>query len=85
MTMAMIVKKINLTKKNDGEVCNYYPASSADVIKYEETLTVQDVLDAIVDSVEQIESRLISKGVYMVDSNGNIITDESGIGLVELL
>ena len=81
----MNVKKIKLVKKNGEDAYTYHPASSADVIKYGDSLTVQDVLDAIVDSVEQIENRLVSTGVYMVDSNGEIITDESGTGLVELL
>lgn len=82
----MIIKRINLVKKNGENVYNYHPASSSDVITYEASLTVKDVLDAIVDSVEQIENRLINtSGVYMVNSNGEIITDESGVGLVELL
>ena len=82
----MVVKKINLLKKDSGgNIVNYYPASCADVIKYEDTLTVKDVLNAIVDSVENIENRLNRSGIYMVDSNGNIITDESGTGLVELI
>ena len=81
----MVIKKINLVQKHGENTYNYYPASSADVISYEASLTVQDVLDAIVDSVEQIENRLISNSVYMTDSNGEIITDESGVGLVELL
>lgn len=81
----MVVKKINLVKKNGENTYNYHPASSADVISYEQSLTVQDVLDAIVDSVEQIENRLISNSVYMVNSNGEIITDDSGTGLVEIM
>ena len=81
----MVVKKINLAKKSGENVFNYYPKSSADVIVYEESLTVHDVLDAIVDSVEQIENRLANGGVYMTNNKGEIITDESGIGLVELL
>ena len=81
----MVIRKISLVKKVGENVCNYHPASSADVIIYEQSLTVQDVLDAIVDSVEQIENRLVSNSVYMTNSNGEIITDESGIGLVELL
>lgn len=82
----MVVKKINLFKKDGEDIINFYPASSSDVVKYESSLTVKDVLDAIVDSVEQIENRLVGANtVYMVDSNGEIITDESGIGLVELL
>lgn len=81
----MVVRKINLVKKSGENIVNYYPASSADVIKYEDSLTVQDVLDAIVDSVEQIENRLASNSVYMVNNNGEIVTDESGTGLVELL
>lgn len=81
----MVIRKINLVKKSGENVYNYHPASSADVIIYEESLTVQDVLDAIVDSVEQIENRLASSSVYMTNSSGEIITDESGTGLVELL
>lgn len=81
----MVVKKINLMKKSGKDVLNYYPASSSDVIVYKESLTVKDVLDAVVDSVEQIENRLASNGVYMINSNGEIITDESGTGLVEIL
>ena len=82
----MVIRKVNLVKKEGTKSYNYYPTSSADVIMYEQTLTVQDVLDAIVDSVEQIENRLIpSNTVYMVDSNGEIIRDASGTGLVELL
>ena len=81
----MIIRKINLVKKIGENAYNYYPASSSDVIVYEESLTVKDVLDAIVDSVEQIENRLASSGVYMVNSRGQIMTDEAGIGLVELL
>lgn len=81
----MVVRKINLVKKDGGNTYNYHPASSADVIIYEASLTVQDVLDAIVDSVEQIENRLASSSVYMTNNNGEIIRDESGIGLVELL
>lgn len=81
----MIIKKINLVKKSGENLYNYHPVSSASVIMYEASLTVQDVLDAIVDSVEQIENRLASSGVYMTNSSGEIITDESGIGLVEIL
>ena len=81
----MVIKKINLVKKNGGDIINCYPASSSDVITYEASLTVKDVLDAIVDSVEQIENRLVSNSVYMTDGNGNIIRDEAGTGLVELL
>lgn len=81
----MVIKKINLMQKNGDEVVNYHPTSSSDVITYEQSLSVKTVLDAIVDSVEQIENRLVSDSVYMVDSNGTILTDESGIGLVELL
>ena len=81
----MIIKKINLVKKSGENLYNYYPASSSDVITYEESLTVKDVLDAIVDSVEQIENILSSNSVYMVNNKGEIITDESGVGLVELL
>ena len=81
----MVVKKINLTQKNGEEVINFHPASSSDVIAYEQSLSVKNVLDAIVDSVEQIENRLSSDGVYMVDNKGTIMTDESGTGLVELL
>lgn len=81
----MVIKKINLYKKSGENIYNYHPASSASVITYEASLTVQDVLDAIVDSVEQIENRLASGGVYMTNSKGEIITDESGTGLVELL
>lgn len=81
----MVIRKINLVKKSGEDVYNYYPASSSDVIAYEQSLTVKDVLDAIVDSVEQIENRLSSSGVYMVNNKGEIITDESGTGLVELL
>ena len=72
-------------KKSGENVYKYHPASSADVITYEESLTVQDVLDAIVDSVEQIENRLASSSVYMTNSKGEIMRDEAGIGLVELL
>lgn len=81
----MVIKKINLVKKSGENVYSVHPASSADVITYEQSLTVQDVLDAIVDSVEQIENRLASSSVYMTNSSGEIITDESGTGLVELL
>ena len=82
----MTIKKITLAKKEGDNVFSYHPASSADVITYTGSLTVQDVLDAIVDSVEQIENRLTNtNSVYMVDSNGEIIKDESGIGLVEIL
>ena len=81
----MVVKKISLAKKDGNNLVTYHPASSADVIAYGQSLTVNDVLDAIVDSVEQIENKLLSNSVYMVDSKGKIITDESGIGLVELL
>ena len=81
----MVVKKINLFRKDGENVVNYHPASSSDVIIYQSSLTVKDVLDAIVDSVEQIENRLASNSVYMVDSNGAIMTDKSGTGLVELL
>ena len=81
----MVVKKINLTQKSGDEVINFHPASSSDVITYEQSLSVKNVLDAIVDSVEQIENRLSSNSVYMVDSKGEILTDESGTGLVELL
>jgi hypothetical protein len=81
----MVIKKINLVKKNGENIINCYPASSSDVITYEESLTVKDVLDAIVDSVEQIENRLSSNTVYMVDKNGEIIRDAAGTGLVELL
>ena len=81
----MVITKINLLQKNGENVHKYYPASSSDVIEYEDTLTVKDVLDAIVDSVEQIENRLAGKSVFMCDKNGEIIRDESGIGLVELL
>ena len=63
----MVIKKINLVKKSGEDICTYHPKSSADVIVYEESLTVQDVLDAIVDSVEQIENRLASSSVYMVN------------------
>lgn len=81
----MVIKKINLVKKSGENIYNYHPVSSADVITYEASLSVHDVLDAIVDSVEQIENRLVSNSVYMVNSRGEVITDESGIGLVELL
>lgn len=81
----MVVKKINLMKKSGENILNYYPASSSDVIVYEQSLTVKDVLDAIVDSVEQIENRLLASGVYMVDNTGEIITDEHGTGLVGIL
>lgn len=81
----MVIRKINLMKKSGENICNFYPASSADVITYEESLTVQDVLDAIVDSVDQIENRLSSNSVYMVNNSGTVITDNSGLGLVELL
>ena len=81
----MIVRKINLVKKHGENVYNYHPASSSDVIIYEESLSVKDVLDAIIDSVEQVENRLSSTSVYMVNNKGEVITDEYGIGLVELL
>ena len=81
----MVIKKINLVKKNGGNIYNYHPASSADVIVYEASLSVQDVLDAIVDSVEQIENRLVGNSVYMTNNKGEIICDEFGTGLVELL
>ena len=81
----MVIKKVNLVKKNGGNVVTYHPASSANVITYESSLSVKDVLDAIVDSVEQIENRLISNSVYMTNSKGEILRDASGIGLVELL
>lgn len=81
----MIVKKINLVKKSGGNTYNFYPASSSDIVIYEESLTVKDVLDAIVDSVEQIENRLASNSVYMINNKGEILTDETGVGLVELL
>ena len=80
-----IIKKINLVKKSGENIYAYHPASSADVIAYESSLTVKDVLDAIVDSVEQVENRLNSNSVYMTDSNGEIMRDESGVGLVEVL
>lgn len=81
----MVIRKINLVKKSGENILKFHPASSADVVIYEDTLTVQDVLDAIVDSVEQIENRLVSNSVYMTDGTGKVITDESGVGLVELL
>lgn len=82
----MVIRKINLAKKSGENIVNYHPATSSDVVTYEDSLTVKDVLDAIVDSVEQIENRLIGTGgVYMVNNSGKIITDESGIGLVEIL
>ena len=83
--MIMIIKKINLVKKSGENTYNYYPASSSDVITYEESLTVKDVIDSIVDSVDQIENKLARNNIYMVNSSGEIITDESGTGLVELL
>lgn len=81
----MVIRKIDLVKKTGEDVVTYHPTSSADVITYEQSLSVGDVLDAIVDSVEQIENRLSSKSVYMVNSSGEVMTDASGIGLVELL
>ena len=81
----MVVKKINLVKKQGENICSFHPTSSADVIKYGNSLTVENVLDAIVDSVEQIENRLASSTIYMTNSKGEIIRDEAGVGLVELL
>lgn len=81
----MVVKKINLVKKNGSDVYKFHPESNSNVIIYEDSLTVRDVLDAIVDSVEQIENRLASNSVYMTNSKGEIIKDEAGIGLVEIL
>ena len=81
----MVIRKINLVKKSGEDIINCYPASSSDIITYEGSLTVKDVLDAIVDSVEQIENRLVSNSIYMTNSKGEILRDEAGTGLVELL
>lgn len=81
----MIIRKVNLVKKANENIFTYHPVSSSDVIMYDDTLTVKEVLDAIVDSVEQVENRLQGKNVYMKDSNGTVIQDESGTGLVEIL
>ena len=80
----MIIKKINLYKKNGENIYECHPASNANIITYDGSLNLKDVLDTIIDSVEDIENKL-NRSIYMTDSNGNIITDESGVGLVELL
>jgi len=81
----MAVKKIELTKKVGSNKHSYYPRSSADVIVYDEVLNVKDILDAVIDSVEQVENRLQGRSVYMKDSTGKIVTDDAGTGLVEIL
>jgi hypothetical protein len=81
----MTVVKANLVKKSGKDIVVCYPASTSDVIKHDGTLTVKDVLDAIVDSVDQIEERMPNIGVYMTDENNKVITDESGTGVVALL
>ncbi len=82
----MVAKKIKLVKKSGENTFACYPVSSADLIMYDETLTVAEVLNAIIDSVDQVENRLqAGKSLYLRDSNGAIMYDESGIGIVGIL
>lgn len=61
----MIVKKINLVKKNGDKLYKCHPASSADVIEYEGSLTVKDALDTIIETIENIENILASNNITM--------------------
>lgn len=61
----MTIKKINLVKKNGEELYKCHPASSADVIEYEDSLTVKDALDSIIESIENIENILASNNITM--------------------
>lgn len=81
----MVAKKIKLVKKSGENTFACYPVSSADLIMYDETLTVAEVLNAIIDSVDQVENRLQAGSLYLRDSNGAIMYDESGIGIVGIL
>jgi len=80
----MAAVKVELYKKNGNAVQNYYPKSSADIIDYN-GLSVEEVIDAVVDSVDTIENRLQGRSIYMKNSSGDIITDDAGTGLVEIL
>lgn len=81
----MAVKKIELFKKSANDKHKYYPKSSADIIDYDESLNVKDVLDTVIDSVDKVENRLQSSVLYMHNSNGELLTDSAGTGLIELL
>lgn len=83
----MAVVKASLVKKSGNDITTCYPASSSDVIMHDETLnlTVKDVLDVVVESVDVIEERLPNTGVYLKDANNNIVTDPSGTGVVALV
>ena len=83
----MAVVKASLVKKSGNHKITWYPASSSDVIMHDETLnlTVKDVLDVVVESVDAIEERLPNTGVYLKDANNNIVTDPSGTGVVALV
>lgn len=81
----MTIKKTKLAKKVGKDIFCCYPETSANVVTYD-TLTVQEVLDAIIDSVDQVENRLNgSKNVYMRDKAGAILKDSQGTQLVEIL
>ena len=83
----MAVVKASLVKKSGNDMITCYPASSSDVIMHDEALnlTVKDVLDVVVESVDVIEERLPNTGVYLKDADNNIVTDPSGTGVVALV
>ena len=74
--------KVKLAKKINGTLQVIRPNTDAEVVVYDDSLTVKDVLDALVDAVDNIESSLYLDTVYITTADGSIVTDDGGTGTV---